>query len=48
VTLCWRELAYFVNLFKVIQVLDVAAVMPSEDIRFFAVDQVRHGFNPLR
>jgi hypothetical protein len=31
-----------------VQILDVAAVMPSEDIGLLTVDQVGHGVNPLR
>ena len=34
--------------FKVIQILDVAAVVPSEDIGLLAVDQVSHCLNPFR
>ena len=45
-TLCWRELAHFEDLHQVSFVLNVAAVMPSEDVRLFTVDQVRHGVNP--
>jgi hypothetical protein len=47
-TLCWRELTDFVNFFKMIQILDVAAIVPSKDIGFLAVDQVSHCFNPVR
>ena len=45
-TLCWRQSTDFINFFKVIQVLDVAAIVPSKHIRFFAVDQVRHRGDP--
>ena len=31
-----------------IQILNIAAVMPSEDIGLFAVDQVGHCLDPVR
>jgi hypothetical protein len=46
-TLRRRQPADFVNFFKVIQILDVSAVMPSEDIGLLAIDQVGHCFNPV-
>ena len=44
----WCELAHFEDLHQVVQVLDVAAVMPSKYIRLFAVDQVGHCIDPAR
>ena len=40
--------AYFINFFKMIQILNVAAVMPAEYIGLLAVDQVRHCLDPVR
>ena len=48
VTLSGGELTHFINFVKVIQILDVAAVVPSKYIWFFTVDQMRHCFNPAR
>jgi hypothetical protein len=48
VTLRRRQPAYLINLLQVLLVLDVSAVMPSEYIRLFAVDQVGHRLDPVR
>ena len=48
VTLIRRELADFINFVKVIKVLDVSRVVPSEDIGLFTIDQVNHCLDPSR
>ena len=47
-TLGWREFTHFEDLHQVVQVLDVAAVVPSKHVRLLAVDQVGHGIDPAR
>ena len=47
-TLGWREFTHFEDLHQVVQVLDVAAVMPAKHVRLLAVDQVGHGIDPAR
>ena len=48
VTLVRCQPAYFINFVKMVQVLDVATVMPAKHIRLFTVDQVCHCCDPLR
>ncbi len=48
VPLRWCELTDFEDLLEMVHVLDVAAVVPSKDIRLFAVDQCCHRLDPVR
>jgi hypothetical protein len=46
-TFSWRQSTDFINFFKMVQVLNVAAVMPAKHVRLLAVDQVRHCLDPV-